>query len=427
MTKKTLLLFLIAFTNISVYSQDFKKYFSRKTLRLDIVHTGNTNTDNMTILDMKELPYWSGSLSQLKDLPDYGDNYVEVYDSSTEKLIFSKGYNSLFKEWQRLPEAQNTTLSFYEIIEIPYPKNTIKIILKSRNKQHQLDSINTYFINPSNYMIKHDKKYCSYKYKLLVGDSLNYNNRLDLVFLSEGYTQQQLNKFSNDAQKMYDYLISYSPFDKYKNKINVWLIYVPSADSGTDDPRHNIFRQTAFNSSFNTFGSDRYLTTTDLRKVYDAASIVPHDQIYILVNTNKYGGGGIYNFFSLTSTDHPLSKLVFVHEFGHALAGLADEYYYDEPEYQDYYPSNIEPWEPNITTLVNFKSKWKNMVADTIPIPTPDISSYYNVIGVFEGGGYRSKGVYRPMHTCIMKTLSTHYFCPVCQKAIKQRLDYYTK
>ena len=409
----------------NVKADDFDSYFQNKTLRIDIIHSGSADKESITLFDLKELPFWSASKTNLIDWKDYGNNYIEVYDSASGKLIFSKGYNSLFKEWQRLPEAKQKTLSFYEVVEIPYPLKAVKVVFYSRNFANwKLERKAEYFISPDYYMIKHDGVYSSFTHKLILGDSTEYNRRLDIAFLAEGYTKSEMNKFENDVKRMCGKLFEYEPFASLKDKINVWAIFSVSDESGTDDPRKKIYKKTCLNSTFNTFGSDRYLTTQDLRDVYDFASPVPHDQVYILVNTDKYGGGGIYNFFSLTSVDNKQSELVFVHEFGHALAGLADEYYYDDPEYASYYPDSIEPWEPNITTLVDFDGKWKAMVPDTVPVPTPDKPKYYNVVGVFEGGGYRSKGVYRPVHLCIMKALNAEGFCPVCQKALKDRIKF---
>ena len=423
---KRLIFAIVVFTLFrSAFASDFDTYFFHKTLRIDFIHSGGSDTDRMTVIDMKELPFWSGSTVNLIDKWNYGNNFVQVYDSATGKLIFSRGFNSLFKEWQRLPEAKQKTLAFYEVVEIPYPKSTVKVKFFSRNfKTWKLEQKSEYYISPDYYMIKHDLKYSDFKYELLWGDSTDYENRIDIAFLADGYSDTSMGKYKNDVVRMYKFLFEYEPFKSYKDKINIWAVYSVSAEDGTDDPRKGIYKRSCLNSTFNTFGSDRYLTTTDMRRVYDFASQVPHDQVYILVNTDKYGGGGIYNFFSLTSVDHRLSRLVFVHEFGHALAGLADEYYYDEPEYADYYPNSLEPWEPNITTLVNFDEKWKSMVPDTVPVPTPDVPKYYNVVGAFEGGGYRSKGVYRPMHTCIMKELSAPGFCSVCRKALEDRIKF---
>jgi hypothetical protein len=183
---------------------------------------------------------------------------------------------------------------------------------------------------------------------------------------------------------------------------------------------------TILNTSYYTFDSERYLMTYDYKRVRDLAANAPYDQIYILVNSDKYGGGAIYNFYNVAVNGNMKSAKILIHEFGHGFAGLGDEYGPDET-YGEFYNTKVEPWEPNLTTLVHFERKWKDMVADTVPVPTPDIEKYYPVVGVFEGGGYMNKGMYRPMHDCLMNTFNGDVFCPVCRRAILRMIDFYTR
>ena len=262
-------------------------------------------------------------------------------------------------------------------------------------------------------------------------DTMVYNGasseKVDLAILAEGYTSSELDKFTNDAQRLIDSLFSASPYAAYRNSFNIYLVKAISAQSGTDIPGQGIFRNTAFNSSFYTFGSPRYLTSNDMKTIYDAVDGIGWDQLYLLVNHSMYGGGGFYNTLNICSSDNQLSAFVFIHEFGHGFAGLADEYYSSSTAVDDFHSLEIEPWEPNITTLVDFNSKWKTMVNDTIQIPTPRIEAYRGILGVFEGGGYRAKGIYSPVQTCWMKEATAGAFCPVCQKAIEQVILTYTK
>jgi hypothetical protein len=181
------------------------------------------------------------------------------------------------------------------------------------------------------------------------------------------------------------------------------------------------------NSSFYTFGTDRYLTTQDIKTVNDFAAAAPHDNIIVLINSNKYGGGGVYNYYSGTTAGHPFSPKVFIHEFGHGFAGLADEYYSSEVAYEEFYPLNVEPWEPNITTLVAFDSKWKKMIARETPVPTPAEEKYKNLTGLFEGGGYSAKGIFRPEMDCRMKSNGSKGYCSVCREAIRKMIEFYTR
>ncbi|MCD6367096.1 MAG: peptidase M64 [Bacteroidales bacterium] len=425
---KLILLVLGTGLGFLVHSQvTFNDFFQDKTLRIDYTHAGNVTDEDFFLLTMKEELYWGGSLINLVDTFNWGNNLVQVYDSAANRLIYSRGFSNLFWEWRLLPEAKIYSKGFYESLEIPYPRNTVRIDILSRDKQLNFKKVTSWYISPDDYRIAHDKPVYNFKVDTLLYSG-NSHQKVDLVFLAEGYTQAEMEKFRKDVRRMIKKMFEFEPFKSHQTDFNFWAIESPSEESGTDNPRKNDWKNTLFNSHFNTFDSDRYLTTTDLRTIHDVAALAPHDQIYVLANTDKYGGGGIYNYFSLTSVDNDLSEWVFVHEFGHAFAGLADEYYYDEDEYANYYPKNVEPWEPNITSLTNFAGKWKSMLPDTVPVPTPDTKSYYNVVGAFEGGGYVSKGIYRPVHSCIMKELrGNDGFCPVCRRAITQRILFYTK
>ncbi|OFX21772.1 MAG: hypothetical protein A2041_13940 [Bacteroidetes bacterium GWA2_31_9b] len=270
-------------------------------------------------------------------------------------------------------------------------------------------------IQPDNYFINPEIKNIPYKKLIDNGDPAN---KVDLVFLAEGYTINEMEKFESDAQRMVSYLFSQEPYKLFSNKFNVWIVNSPSENSGTDIPGANIYMNTAMNSNFYTFDSERYLTTNDVKSVRDIAGIVPYDEICILVNSNKYGGGGVYNHYAITTVDHILSEKVFIHEFGHSFAGLGDEYYNSSTSYNDFYNLAIEPWQPNLTTMVNFDSKWKSMIDKNTPIPTPRKSEFNSILGVYEGGGYLDKGIYSPMMDCRMKSNEANGFCPVCSKAI---------
>ena len=236
-----------------------------------------------------------------------------------------------------------------------------------------------------------------------------------------------MQQFKKDCERFAKYLLDASPYKENKDKINIWGIEAVSFDSGTDIPAEDVWKRTAVGTSFYTFYSERYLMTYDNKTLHDIAANAPYDQIFILVNTDKYGGGGIYNFYSTCSANNFYSDYVSTHEFGHTFAGLGDEYYTSEVPTENFYPKDLEPWEPNLTTLVNFAKKWKNMIGKNVPIPTPETDTYKDTIGVYEGGGYEPKGVYRPMQDCSMKSLSYNIFCPVCKKAIQNMIDFYTE
>jgi len=210
-------------------------------------------------------------------------------------------------------------------------------------------------------------------------------------------------------------------------EFNIYALETSSSESGNDIPGEGIYRNTIFNSTFYTFDISRYLTTTDMKTIHDKAAVVPYDQIVILVNSPLYGGGGFYNYLNVTTSNHKLSAKIFIHEFGHSFAGLADEYYTSEVAFEDYYNLKVEPWEPNLHMLVDFFSKWKNMVGAETSVPNPRFNNFASKVGAFEGGGYVSKGIYSPMENCRMKSNETAFFCPVCQKAIIDAINSETK
>lgn len=403
---------------------EFGKYFLDKTLRMDFYHTGDKNSELISFDRLIEEPYFSGSKTQLIDPFNYGFYMLKVFDDSTGELIFSKGFSTLYQEWQTTEEAKHTVKSFPGSVTMPFPKNKIRIELDRRNRKNNFVKIFEYAADPKSYFIVKEilKPYNSFKVHY-AGDP---SEKMDIVFIPEGYTKDEMEKFRKDCERLTGDLFTYSPFKENEDKINTWGIEAPSPEEGTDIPGKDIWKRTLLNSNFYTFDSERYLMTTDYHNVRDIAANAPYDQIYILVNTEKYGGGAIYNFYSMTAADNRMSNQIFVHEFAHGLAGIADEYGNDDT-YQDYYPLNVEPWEPNLTTLVNFDSKWKDLIEPGIPVPTPADEKYKDKIGVFEGGGYVGKGVYRPTINSIMNSFASNEFNAVCKRVLLNFINYYSR
>ena len=419
------LLIILTFISFITNAQniDFNTYFVNKTMRVDYIHTGDSVNEIISLKQIKQEPFWGGSHKNLIDTFRYGRYMCEILDSASKKMIYSRGYNALFQEWQTYAEAKTIRKSFYETLIFPYPKKTVTVNIKRRYKNGNYKIIFSLNINPSDFMINKEKSPDFKTFSILNNGSSD--KKLDIVFLFDGYTKSEIEKLHNDAKRFADYFWSYEPFKNYKDKFNIWGVETFSDESGTDIPGKNIWKRTSFNSSFYTFRSERYLTTQDMKSVRDAASLVPYDQIYIIVNTAKYGGGGIFNFWNLTASDNPMSKWVFLHEFGHGFAGLADEYVDNEIS-DDFYDKSVEPWEPNITNRVNFASKWQDLIKKGTPIPTPDNEKYNKTVGLFEGAGYVAKGVYRPYRNCEMRQLQQG-FCPVCSRAIIKMIKFYSE
>lgn len=403
----------------------FDSLFYNKTLRFDYMHAGNHETESYYLDEVKIEPYWGGSHINLVDTFNYGTYYFKVFDALTNSLIYSRGYGSLFGEWQTTKEAKITSRAFTETLVLPLPKKDAMIRIYSRNNKGVFIERFSYLFETENYFI-HSELSMPYP-SFIALESGDPATNVDIVILPEGYTEEEMGLFIHDCQEFADILFSFEPYTTYKKNFNIRGILAPSKESGSDIPADTIWNKTLMNSSFYTFDSERYCMTYDNKSVRDLAANAPYDQIYVLVNSPKYGGGAIYNYYSMSVNSNLQAAKIFVHEFGHGFAGLGDEYYNTEVAYSEFYPTDIEPWEPNLTTLINFDSKWKDLLAKETPIPTPSTAENFEMIGVYEGGGYVGKGVYRPKQDCLMNTFKEDHFCKVCQRAIEKMILFYSE
>ena len=418
MMKELLIRIIILFVPMSGWGTPiFDDFFTDEVLRFDYLLSGNHTSAAVIPCEIKKEKMWSGSHNTLIDKIEYGTYRFQVYDDKSGALIFSKGFSPLFQEWQSTDEAKVMNKAFYQVIRFPSPKKSIRLKIEKRDYNGLFSEVYSTNIDPNNYFIINENSKDITIEKIYY--SGEYYRKIDIAILAEGYTEDEMGKFVKDAQRLTDSLFAVAPFSQMKEYFNVYALKTPSFESGTDIPGEHIYRNTLYNSTFYTFDISRYLTTSDMKTIHDMAAVVSYDQLIILVNSSRYGGGGFYNFVNVCTSDHKLSPNVFVHEFGHGFGGLADEYYTSEVAYDDYYNLKVEPWEPNLTTMVNFASKWKEMIDVTTPVPTPRDGKYTSKIGVFEGGGYISKGIFSPMENCRMKSNETSVFCPVCQSAIR--------
>ena len=423
---RTIISFILFSALITVSAQEgFNKYFTDKVLRFDFMLAGNSEKTAVYPVGLKEEPFWAGSETNLINPFNSGNFKYEVYDAGTNTLIYSRPFCTLFQEWQTTAEAKSVDRSFYEVTTMPYPKEKVRFILSKRERNGLFSKLYETTIDPASYFIRKENPLNVAVSK--VYGSGDPHTSVDLAFIAEGYKADEMGKFREDVKKMADVLFAEAPFSDYKDRFNIWAVEAISQDSGTDVPGEHIYMNTAVNSSFYTFDIDRYLTTQDIKAVNDYAAAVPHDNIIVLINSTRYGGGGVYNYYTGTTTGNQLSPKVFIHEFGHGFAGLADEYYTSTVAYDEFYPLNVEPWEPNITTMVNFGAKWKKMIAKDIPIPTPPEEKYKDVTGLFEGGGYSAKGIFRSEMDCRMKSNGPKGYCSVCRNAVKETIEFYLK
>lgn len=419
---KLSLLLITVFCSLTCLAQsEFDKHFTKKSLRIDFALSGNSQFQAAAIQQLREEPIWGGPVKNLIDKFNYGGYYVNLYDKANNELIYSRGFNTLFEEWRTTEQAKTETQSWTNSISIPYPKTTVVVEITARDKEDmQFHPLLKMDIDPASIFIDRGKlkenKVTQIQYK---GEP---NEKVDLVFIAEGYTASEQDKFVADARKFSETLFQTPPYTTQRENFNIWAVNLISEDSGTDVSGKGIYKNTALNSGYYTFGVDRYLTTQDMKSIRDAVWNVPCDAVFILVNTDTYGGGGMYNLYAMGTADNEQTQHVFVHEFGHSFAGLADEYFSSEVAYQDFYNLKYEPWEPNITTLVDFDSKWKDLLPANTPVPTPLDDAHKDKAGVFEGGGYIAKGIYRPMDHCMMRDYAP--FCPACSRAILRMIDF---
>lgn len=407
MTFKHLLFLSVLLCACSAYGQEFNEHFIDKTLRIDYMLTGSAEEQEISIDGMSQLPRWYGKRENLQHVAAEGNGQVLVYDHKTQQLLFKNSFSTLFQEWQSYPEASSIRRSFEHVILLPYPIDTIDVCLQLFNNRRQVVAQLQHSVSPTDILIQPKGYDTTTPFKVIFTPS-DTLHAINIAFLAEGYTEKEMDVYLHDVATAVDALFEHEPFKQNKDKFRVVAVMSPSADSGVSLPRESQWRQTAVGSHFDTFHMDRYLTTLHLKQVHDLLAGIPYEHIIILANTSTYGGGGVFNFFNLTATHHRYYKEVVVHEFGHSFAGLADEYAY-ESEPLSIYDFHTEPWEPNITTLVDFSQKWKDM----------------SEAKLYEGAGYALKGIYRPFPDCRMRTNQFPDFCPVCQQAIQRTINNY--
>lgn len=442
-----------------------------RTMRLDFYHTG-TSAEEVFSLDravVEPLP-WAGNPRHAVDDSNLGKYLFEVRDAKTNRILYSRGFASIYGEWETTDEAKTTHRTFQESLRFPAPDAPVQIVLKKRDAKNLFREVWTIALDPSDIFI--DRSTLKAPAPLIEiqknGDSAS---KVDFLIIGDGYTAAEAAKFERDARRMTEVLFNTSPFKERRRDFNVWALCPPAAESGVSRPSTGVYRNSPLGATFDAFGSERYVLTFDNRALRRAASFAPYEFVEILVNNRTYGGGGIHNLYSTVAVDNAYANYVFVHEFGHHFAGLADEYYTSSVAYAPT-AERTEPWEPNVTALLDPAAlKWKDLVAPDTPIPTPwgkeAFESYSNEIqkrrrqirserkpeevmealfheeleheqgmfarekyngrvGAFEGANYEAKGYYRPEVDCIMFTRTNH-FCAVCRRAIERVIDMYTR
>lgn len=444
-----------------------------ETMRVDYFHSGNASREIFSLdrVSIEPLP-WPGNPAQAIDTSNLGKYFFEVRDQKTKKILYSRGFASIYGEWETTDEAKTVNRSFQESFRFPVPSVPVEIVLKKRDAKNIFQEIWATTVDPTDQFIDRSKLVAPAPV-ITIQKMGEPEQKVDFLILGDGYTAAEAKKFEADAKRLTEVLFSTSPFKDHRRNFNVWALCPPAAESGISRPSTGVYRDSPIGATYDAFGSERYVLTFDNRALRRAASFAPYEFIEVLVNNRTYGGGGIFNLYSTVSADNAFSNYVFVHEFGHHFAGLADEYYTSSVAYGPT-TERVEPWEPNVTALLDIPSlKWRALVspfADKTPIPTPwnkeafekysreiqarrvqlrkdkrpeeemealfkeelahekemfAAEKHFQEVGAFEGAMYEAKGYYRPEVDCIMFS-RTDQFCRVCRRAIENVIAMYS-
>lgn len=477
------ILFLLS-TGTLFGQTSFKKYFQDQTMRIDFLHSGNATSENAKLEKVFCYGTWAGNKVNLVDTLNLGKSFYKILDAKSGQVIFSKGYDSYFKDYQSTDAAiSGKTKSFYESALLPCPKNNIIFILEKRDSLNHFLEVFRKEINPAE-AIPYDLNDASIKVFSILNNGLS-ENKVDVVFIADGYAKEEETKFKNDLERVSKTFFAMEPLKSLRDKFNIRGVFKPSQESGISEPAAGLMRNTSVNSAFDALGSERYVLTEDIKSLRDIAAYVPYDAIFIMANSNRYGGGGLYNFYCTFTSDNINSDYLMSHEFGHSFFGLADEYYTSSVAYSNFYPKGYEPLESNITANTDSSTlKWKHLLSSGIEIPTPwekdsydefeiawqkertqlneeitrlkkekatstsiqlkksdydrkqashiflaqemlNQSKYSGKVGLYEGAGYATSGLYRSSVNCIMFT-QANYFCPVCRNAMEKMIQWHT-
>ena len=419
------LLLFLAFFAMNCMAQNFDKYFTDKTLRIDYIFSGDARQQEISLDELCVEPRWWGKRKRLTEVPMEGYGQIIMKDHATGTIIYRNSFSTLFQEWLSYPEAQTTRKSFENVFLTPMPLKKADVTVELYDNRRQVMSQMTHTVDPTDILIRQTgyKEVTPYETIQMPDDTTHC---IRIAYIAEGYQPSEMPLFIKDVKDAMEAMFAHEPFKSMRNRFHIVAVKAPSVDSGTSVPRAGIWKNTALHSHFDTFYSERYLTTLHLKDLHEWLAGTPYEHIIVLVNTTTYGGGGILNSYNLTAAHHPKTLPVVVHEFGHSFAGLADEYAY-EAEAIPMYPKDIEPWEANITTLKDFQSKWEDMLDKRTKIPTPLNPKQKEKIGVYEGAGYSLKGVYRAFQDCRMRTNEHPEFCSVCRRQLEHVIRFYTE
>ena len=420
---------LIGILNCSQAQQNvvFADHFRDSTLRVDYMRSGCRKHDTCVLNKFVfQNDMWAGSLTQLLDPIDNGEYRIVVSDPASGRMLYSRCYNTLFEEYRSTiaSRERDSVATFEETMLVPFPKHKVDILLQKRDAKNKFFTSAKFTFDPATF--RSSRRLPEKKPIKLVNNG-DPHNKIDVVIVAEGYGKKDARKMKEDFQKFAEYTLAQEPFKSRASDFNIWGVGMLMNESGVTDPNQNRYVESAVGSTYNTFNMDRYLMTTNIFRLHDLLMGVPYDHIIIMANCDTYGGGAIYNYYAFSAVQE-MSMWILPHELGHSIGGLADEYVEDDSNYNRRYVG-IEPLEPNITSLVNFEAKWKEIVPEGTPIPTPPVKGLgkrdNGPVGAYEGAGYLEKGCYRPCTKCMMRDYAA--FCPVCTKRLHEIFDLYIR
>ena len=409
--KKIFIISLLATVSTFIEAQQFDDYFEDRTLRLDYTFCGDVNHQQICVDELISMPRWYGRRQRLDEVPLKGNGQIIVRSKGNGQVIYRHSFSSLFQEWLSTDESKHTQKSFENVFLVPYPKQPVDITVELYDYHNQVNATMTHAVDPKDILIRKagERQVTPY---VTLQQAADTSRCIHVAYVAEGYQQHEMGLFLEDCKIAMESLFQHEPFRQMQDRFNMIAVMSPSAESGVSEPGKGIWKNTALGAHFDTFYSERYLTTLHLKKMNDVLAGTPYEHIIVLVNGERYGGGGIYNSYTLTDAHGPSFRPVVVHEFGHSFGGLGDEYPYGEDD--PMYFADTEPWEPNLTTKHDFNGKWENLVKG-------------GKAGLIEGGGYLTKGVWRGFENCRMRTNEEPEFCLVCKQALIRLIDFYTK
>jgi hypothetical protein len=397
----------VAFRPAAPFAQNAAGFDFSRTMRVDYFHTGGAGGEGVRLDAVLAEGPWPGSRTRLVDTALLGKYVFEVVDRASQRVLYSRGFASVYGEWETIPESRAATRTFHESLRFPWPARPVRIVLKKRNALNGFEPIWAGDVDPAAASAAPLPPTAG---PAILIESGPVERKVDLLLVSEGYAIEQASKFRADAARLVEGLFALEPFKSRRADFNVRTLALRGAQLAV---------------RFNIFDLDRYALTLDNRALRNIAASAPYDLVKILMNESKYGGGGIYNQQSTVAASNESAAYVFVHELAHNLAGLGDEYV-GTVTYETGSPIASEPWEPNITALRDPASlKWRDLIEPGTPVPTP--MSHAGKVGAFEGAGYEARGLYRPEAECIMGSRRVATFCRVCQRAIARAIDMYTR